>query len=54
MVKFQDDFYADVRIEDRSRTTISYKAGIPEEMKTRVERRAFLRYTTVRCGITHL
>lgn len=43
MVKFQDDFYADVRIEDRSRTTISYKAGIPEEMKTRVERRAFLR-----------
>lgn len=43
MVKFQDDFYADVRIEDRSRTTISYKAGILEEMKTRVERRAFLR-----------
>ena len=32
MVKFQDDFYADVRIEDRSRTTISYKAGILEEM----------------------
>ena len=29
--------------EDRSRTTISYQAGILLEMKTRVERRAFLR-----------
>ena len=43
MIKFRDGFYADVRTEDRSRTTISYKAGVLEEMKTRVERRAFLR-----------
>ena len=43
MIQFRDGFYADVRTEDRSRTTISYKAGILEEMKTRVERRAFLR-----------
>ncbi len=39
MIKFRDGFYADVRTEDRSRTTISYKAGVLEEMKTRVERR---------------
>lgn len=43
MIRFRDDFYADVRTEDRSRTTITYKAGVLEEMKTRVERRAFLR-----------
>ena len=43
MIKFRDGFYADVRTEDRSRTVISYKAGILEEMKTRVECRAFLR-----------
>lgn len=43
MIKFRDGFYADVRTEDRSRTTISYEAGILEEMKTQVERRAFLR-----------
>ena len=43
MIQFRDGFYADVRTEDRSRTTISYKAGILEEMKTRTERRAFLR-----------
>ncbi len=43
MIQFRDGFYADIRIEDRSRTTISYKAGILEEMKTRVERQAFLR-----------
>lgn len=43
MIQFKDGFYADVRTEDRSRTTISYQAGILEEMKTRVERRAFLR-----------
>ena len=43
MIDFRDGFYADVRTEDRSRTTVSYKAGILEEMKTRVERRAFLR-----------
>ncbi len=43
MIQFRDGFYADVRTEDRSRTTISYKVGVLEEMKTRVERRAFLR-----------
>ncbi len=43
MIAFRKDFYADVRTEDRSRTTISYQAGVLEEMKTREERRAFLR-----------
>ena len=43
MIQFRNGFYADVRVEDRSRTVISYKAGILEEMKTRVERQAFLR-----------
>ena len=43
MIEFRNDFYADVRTEDRSRTTITYKAGVLEEMKTRVECRAFLR-----------
>lgn len=44
MVKFQDDFYADVRIEDRSRTTISYKAGILEEIRASIaEQAAFMR-----------
>ncbi|MBR4442358.1 MAG: TldD/PmbA family protein, partial [Clostridia bacterium] len=43
MIQFRDGYYADIRTEDRSRTVISYKAGILEEMKTRVERQAFLR-----------
>ena len=43
MIRFKDGFYADVRIEDRSHTTISYKAGVLEEMKTRAEKQAFLR-----------
>ena len=43
MIRFRDGFYADIRTEDRSRTVISYKAGVLEEMKTRVERQAFLR-----------
>lgn len=43
MIQFRDGFYADVRIEDRSRTIISYKAGTLEEMKNRVERQAFIR-----------
>ncbi len=43
MIQFRDGFYADIRTEDRSRTVISYKAGILEEMKSRVERQAFLR-----------
>ena len=43
MIQFRDGYYADIRIEDRSRTVISYKAGILEEMKNRLERQAFLR-----------
>ena len=43
MIQFRDGFYADIRTEDRSRTFISYKAGILEEMKNRVEKQAFLR-----------
>lgn len=43
MIQFRDGFYADVRTEDRSQTTISYQAGILQEMRTRVENRAFLR-----------
>ena len=43
MIRFRDGFYADIRIEDRSRTVISYKAGMLEEMKNRVEKQAFLR-----------
>ena len=43
MIQFRDGFYADIRTEDRSRTTISYTAGVLEEMKNRTEQRAFLR-----------
>lgn len=43
MINFKNGFYSDVRIEDRSCTTISYKSGELEEMKTCTERRAFLR-----------
>ena len=43
MIQFKNGYYADVRIEDRSRTVISYKAGKLEEMRGRRERQAFLR-----------
>ena len=43
MVKFRENFYADVRIEDRSRTVIQYQNGNLQEFKTPVEVRAFLR-----------
>ena len=43
MIQFRDGFYSDIRIEDRSITVISYKAGMLEEMKNRIERQAFLR-----------
>ena len=43
MIQFRDGFYADIRTEDRSRTTISYTAGVLEEMKNRTEQRALLR-----------
>ncbi|MBO4228917.1 MAG: TldD/PmbA family protein [Clostridia bacterium] len=43
MIRFKEGFYADIRIEDRSRTVISYRAGVLEEMKNRLEKQAFLR-----------
>ena len=43
MIQFRDGFYADVRIEDRSRTVISYKAGELEEIRNRLEKQAFVR-----------
>ena len=43
MIQFRDGFYADVRLEDRSLTVISYKAGMLEEMKNRVEKQAVVR-----------
>ena len=43
MIQFREGFYADIRVEDRSRTVIRYKAGELEEMKTRVEKQAFIR-----------
>ena len=43
MIRFRDGFYADVRVEDRYRTVISYKAGKLEEMRCRREKQAFLR-----------
>ncbi|MBE7004235.1 MAG: TldD/PmbA family protein [Ruminococcaceae bacterium] len=43
MIQFKEGFYADIRIEDRSRTVIGYKSGVLEEMKNRVEKQAFLR-----------
>ena len=43
MIQFKNGYYADVRVEDRSRTVISYKAGKLEEMRDRREQQAFLR-----------
>ena len=43
MIKFRNGYYADIRVEDRSRTVISYKAGALEEMRNRKEKQAFLR-----------
>ena len=43
MVKFRENYYADVRIEDRSRTVIQYQDSNLQEFKTPVEVRAFLR-----------
>ena len=43
MIQFRNGYYADVRVEDRCRTVISYKAGKLEEMRNRRERQAFLR-----------
>lgn len=43
MIQFREGFYADVRMEDRFRTMITYRAGNPEQMLERKETRAFLR-----------
>lgn len=43
MIQFRSGFYADVRTEDRSTTTISYQGGVLMDLRNRTERRAFLR-----------
>ncbi len=43
MFTFRQDMYADVRIEDRFSTNISYMNGILKESKERKEKRAFIR-----------
>ncbi|MDD6800311.1 MAG: TldD/PmbA family protein [Firmicutes bacterium] len=43
MIQFREGFYADVRIEDRSRTLINYRSGVLREFRNRLEKRAFLR-----------
>ena len=43
MIQFKNGYYADIRVEDRSRTVISYKAGALEEIQNRREKQAFLR-----------
>ena len=40
MITFRENYYADVRIEDRSRTVIQYQDGKLQEFKTPVEVRA--------------
>ncbi len=43
MINFKKDFYADVRIEDRSSTDVRFLNGKLSESKERLEKRAFLR-----------
>lgn len=43
MYKFRDDFYADVRTENRFTTVIFYVDGKKRETRVRVEKRAFVR-----------
>ena len=43
LFKFRQDFYADVRVEDRFTTVISYVNGMLKEYKERCEKRAFIR-----------
>ena len=43
MVQFRENYYADVRTENRFTTEISYQDGTLEEYKVRTEVRAFLR-----------
>lgn len=43
MYNFREDFYADVRTENRFTTTIHYMNGQKKESKVRIEERAFIR-----------
>ena len=43
MYKFNPDFYADVRIEDRFSSTIVFKNGTLDALNERTEKRAFIR-----------
>ncbi len=43
MFTFKKDFYADVRIEDRFSTTVSFANGMLKEMRERKQKRAFIR-----------
>ena len=43
MFTFKADAYADVRIEDRFSTTVTYMNGVLKEIKERKEKRAFIR-----------
>ena len=43
MLKFRNDLYADVRIEDRFTTSIRYRNGMLEECKETQKKKAFLR-----------
>lgn len=43
MFTFQQDVYADVRIEDRFSTNVTYMNGMLKEIKERKEKRAFIR-----------
>lgn len=43
MYKFNPDFYADVRIEDRFSSTVVFKNGALDALNERVEKRAFIR-----------
>ena len=52
MIEFRDGFYADVRTEDRCRTTISYQNGVLMDLLVRTEQRAFLR-VSLGYGVRH-
>ncbi len=43
MYKFRQDFYADVRIEDRFESTVSMKNGNIEQLNESAEKKAFIR-----------
>lgn len=43
MIQFRNGFYADLRTEDRSCTTVSYQDGVLMDLRVRTEQRAFLR-----------